>query len=54
MLDALAQRYPWAKQAVDDYLTSVIDNAVGWTEWRWLKRIWPSPWAASSPRTVKV
>ncbi|MFD9510411.1 AAA family ATPase [Streptomyces mirabilis] len=29
MLDALAQRYPWAKQTIDGYLASMIDNAVG-------------------------
>ncbi|MGW1507406.1 AAA family ATPase [Streptomyces mirabilis] len=29
MRDALAREYPWAKQTIDGYLATVIDNAVG-------------------------
>ncbi|EST34624.1 hypothetical protein N566_18290 [Streptomycetaceae bacterium MP113-05] len=29
VLDALARRYPWAKETIDGYLSSMIDNAAG-------------------------
>ncbi|MGW1506122.1 AAA family ATPase [Streptomyces mirabilis] len=29
VLDALAREYPWAKQTIDGYLATMIDNAVG-------------------------